>query len=162
MRMRPEVRMGCDALSKAPAMASATYHSNSKARLISAVTEDVLGGTLTESYTYNFPGGVTIDYNYLNLTRKISGTGGTLVKYSYLANGSKTGAENGSGAGLVYRGSLIYKKASGGTLTFDGARSSASTSRARKTRPRTSPSRSRTSVRDSTARPSAAGWPPTP
>ena len=71
--MRPEVRMECDALSKAPAMASATYHSNSKARLISAVTEDVLGGTLTESYTYNFPGGVTIDYNYLNLTRKISG-----------------------------------------------------------------------------------------
>ena len=109
--MRPEVRMECDELSKAPAMASATYHSNSKARLISAVTEDVLGGTLTESYTYNFPGdvtnhttsythgtvtdalsitydydscgrmtydgasGVTIDYNYLNLTRKISGTG---------------------------------------------------------------------------------------
>ena len=100
--------------------------------------------------------------NYLNLTRKISGTGGTLVKYSYLADGSKTEAENGSGAGLVYRGSLIYKKASNGTLTFDGERSSASTSPARKTRPRTSPSRSRTSVRASTARPSAVGWSPTP
>lgn len=71
--------------------------------------------------TYDGVGGVTIDYNYLNLTRKISGTGGTLAKYSYLANGSKTGAENGSGEGLVYRGSLIYKKASNGTLTFDGA-----------------------------------------
>ncbi len=71
--------------------------------------------------TYDGASGVTIDYNYLNLTRKISGTGGTLVKYSYLANGSKTSAENGSGEGLVYRGSLIYKKASGGTLTFDGA-----------------------------------------
>ena len=71
--------------------------------------------------TYDGASGVTIDYNYLNLTRKISGTGGTLVKYSYLANGSKTGAENGSGAGLVYRGSLIYKKASNGTLTFEGA-----------------------------------------
>ncbi len=59
--------------------------------------------------------------NYLNLPRKISGTDGTLAKYSYLANGSKTEAEDGSGAGLVYRGSLIYKKASGGTLTFDGA-----------------------------------------
>ena len=71
--------------------------------------------------TYDGVGGVTIDYNYLNLPRKISGTGGTLAKYSYLANGSKTEAENGSGAGLVYRGSLIYKKASNGTLTFDGA-----------------------------------------
>ena len=58
---------------------------------------------------------------YGDLPRKISGTGGTLVKYSYLADGSKTSAENGSGEGLVYRGSLIYKKASGGTLTFDGA-----------------------------------------
>ncbi|MBR0287184.1 MAG: RHS repeat protein, partial [Bacteroidales bacterium] len=71
--------------------------------------------------TYDGVGGVTIDYNYLNLPRKISGTGGTLAKYSYLANGSKTEAEDGSGAGLVYRGSLIYKKASNGTLTFDGA-----------------------------------------
>ncbi len=71
--------------------------------------------------TYDGASGVTIDYNYLNLTRKISGTGGTLAKYSYLANGSKTEAENGSGAGLVYRGSLIYKKASNGTLTLEGA-----------------------------------------
>ena len=69
--------------------------------------------------TYDGMGGVTIDYNYLNLPRKISGTGGTLAKYSYLASGSKT-------------------------------------------RPRTSPSRSRTSARASTARPSAAGWSPTP
>ncbi len=95
--------------------------------------------------------------NYLNLPRKISGTGGTLAKYSYLANGSKTEAENGSGAGLVYRGSLIYKKASNGTLTFDGARSSASTSPARKTRPRTSAPLTQTSVQDSSARLSAAG-----
>ena len=41
--------------------------------------------------------------NYLNLPRKISGTDGTLAKYSYLANGSKTEAEDGSGAGLVLR-----------------------------------------------------------
>ena len=112
--------------------------------------------------TYDGVGGVTIDYNYLNLPRIISGTGGTLAKYSYLANGSKTSAENGSGAGLVYRDSLIYKKASNGTLTFDGVKSSASTSPARKTRPRTSPSRSRTSAHASTARPFAAGWSPTP
>ena len=110
--------------------------------------------------TFDGESGETIAYNYLGLPRKITSTGGTLAKYSYLANGSKTGAENG--AGLVYRGSLIYKKASNGTLTFDGVKSSASTSRARKTRSRTSPSRSRTSVRASTARPFAAGWSPTP
>ena len=44
-----------------------------------------------------------------------------MAKYSYLANGSKSKAENGSGVGLVYRGSLIYKKAANGTLTFEGA-----------------------------------------
>lgn len=44
-----------------------------------------------------------------------------MVKYSYLANGSKSEAENGSGVGLVYRGSLIYRKAADGTLTLEGA-----------------------------------------
>ena len=39
---------------------------------------------------------------------------GSLAKYTYLANGSKSEAENGSGVGLVYRGSLIYRKAAGG------------------------------------------------
>jgi hypothetical protein len=112
--------------------------------------------------TYDGVGGVTIDYNYLNLPRKISGTGGTLAKYSYLANGSKTEAEDGSGAGLVYRGSLIYKKASNGNLTFDGVKSSASTSPARKTRPRTSAPLTPTSAQGSTALLSAAGWSPTP
>ena len=73
--MRPEVRMECDELSKAPAMASATYHSNSKARLISAVTEDVLGGTLTESYTYNYPGEIvshTTSYAHGTVTDALS------------------------------------------------------------------------------------------
>ena len=59
--------------------------------------------------------------DFIPITSSIFPTGGTLAKYSYLASGSKTGAENGSGAGLVYRGSLIYKKASNGALTFDGA-----------------------------------------
>ena len=71
--------------------------------------------------TFDGESGETIAYNYLGLPRKITSTGGTLAKYSYLASGSKTEAEDGSGAGLVYRGSLIYKKASNGTLTFDGA-----------------------------------------
>jgi RHS repeat-associated protein len=46
---------------------------------------------------------------------------GSLAKYTYLANGSKSEAENGSGVGLVYRGSLIYRKAADGTLTLEGA-----------------------------------------
>ena len=45
----------------------------------------------------------------------------SLAKYSYLADGSKSKAENGSGVGLVYRGSLIYRKAADGTLTLEGA-----------------------------------------
>ena len=55
--------------------ASATYHSDSKARLISAVTEDMLDGTLTESYTYNFPGDVTnhtTSYTHGNVTDALS------------------------------------------------------------------------------------------
>ena len=48
---------------------------------------------------YDGESGVTTDYNYLNLPRKVTGSGGTLAKYSYLANGSKSKAENGSGAG---------------------------------------------------------------
>ena len=71
--------------------------------------------------TYDGQSGATIDYNYLNLPRKVTAGSGVLAKYSYLADGSKSKAENGSGVGLVYRGSLIYKKAANGTLTFDGA-----------------------------------------
>ena len=37
---------------------------------------------------------------------------GTLVKYSYLADGSKREAVSGSGAGLAYKGSLIYRLSS--------------------------------------------------
>jgi|GEM_PF-5030338 len=33
-------------------------------------------------------------------------------KYSYLADGSKASALKGNGEGLVYRGSLIYRRAS--------------------------------------------------
>ena len=61
--------------------------------------------------TFDGLSGSTISYNYLNLPAKISQSGNDLAKYSYLANGNKSKAENGSGVGLVYRGSLIYRKA---------------------------------------------------
>ena len=63
--------------------------------------------------------GVSIAYNHLNLPRKITRNDGTLVKYSYLADGSKASALKGNGEGLVYRGSLIYRRASNGTLSLE-------------------------------------------
>ncbi len=43
-----------------------------------------------------------------------------LVNYSYLADGSKAEAERADGSGLVYRGSLTYRKDSSGTLALEG------------------------------------------
>ena len=65
--------------------------------------------------------GESIAYNHLNLPGKITRNGGTLVKYSYLVDGSKTSALKGNGEGLVYRGSLIYRRASDGTLSLESA-----------------------------------------
>jgi RHS repeat-associated protein len=79
-------------------------------------THDTYGRMTTDGLS-----GSTIGYNHMDLPAKISQNGSDLVKYSYLADGSKSKAENGSGVGLVYRGSLIYRKAAGGSLTLEGA-----------------------------------------
>ena len=55
----------------------------------------------------------------MHLPGKITRNGGTLVKYSYLVDGSKTSALKGNGEGLVYRGSLIYRRASDEKSTGD-------------------------------------------
>ena len=48
-----------------------------------------------------------------------------LVNYSYLSDGTKLSALDGSGAGLVYRGPFVYRKSSGGnagsSLTLESA-----------------------------------------
>ena len=44
-----------------------------------------------------------------------------LVKYAYLADGMKAGALNDGGAGLVYRGSLVFRRDSLGMLSFESA-----------------------------------------
>ena len=44
-----------------------------------------------------------------------------LVKYAYLADGMKASAFTGGGAGLVYRGSLVFRRDSLGTLSFESA-----------------------------------------
>ena len=43
-----------------------------------------------------------------------------LVNYSYLADGSKASAERADGTGLVYRGSLTYRRDPSGALTLEG------------------------------------------
>lgn len=53
--------------------------------------------------TYNGQTGHAISYNDLDLVGNISLNGTTLVNYSYLADGTKISALDGSGAGLVYR-----------------------------------------------------------
>ena len=55
----------------------------------------------------------------MHLPGKITRNGGTLVKYSYLADGSKASVLKGNGEGLVYRSSLIYRRASDGTLSLE-------------------------------------------
>ena len=50
------------------------------------------------------------DWNDLGLVEKVSLDGEDLVNYSYLADGTKVSALDGDGDGLLYLGSLIYKK----------------------------------------------------
>ena len=83
--------------------------------------------------------GSLISYNRLGLPAKNSATGGSvLAKYSYLSDGMKTGAFKADGSGFIYRGSLKYALS------------------------RTSRCPTPTSEPGTTARPSAAGSPPTP
>ena len=79
-------------------------------------THDVLGRMTADGHS-----GTSIEYNHLDLPRKIIGNGGISVDYSYLSDGSKSKAERSDGTGLVYRGSLTYRKAANGSLTLEGA-----------------------------------------
>ena len=46
----------------------------------------------------------------IGLIKKVSGTSGTLVNYSYLADGTKISALDEQGNGLEYRGSLTFRR----------------------------------------------------
>ena len=65
--------------------------------------------------------GVDLGYNMLNLTERISSGDTTLAEYAYLSDGTRLCAQRGDGSGVQYRGSLIYSKATDGTLTLDCA-----------------------------------------
>ena len=77
--------------------------------------------------TYDATTGLTIEWNHLNLIKKVSDSNGVLVNYSYLADGTKVRAVDADGEGLEYRGSLTFRRSSDGTLTpesiaFSGGR----------------------------------------
>ena len=54
--------------------------------------------------------GLDIEYDELNLTRRISSGGTTLAEYERLADGAKLSAVDGNGDGYQYRGGLIYSR----------------------------------------------------
>ena len=62
-----------------------------------------------------------LSYNHLDLPEKISRGDTVLLKYSYLSDGMKVSALNDGGAGLVYRGSLVFRRDSLGMLSFESA-----------------------------------------
>ena len=73
------------------------------------------------SITYNFAhyslgrmtfdglNGLNIEYNILNLPKKIGNSDSTLVNYSYLADGTKISSFTQLGEGLVFRGPFTYR-----------------------------------------------------
>ncbi|MBR0321489.1 MAG: hypothetical protein IIX08_03775, partial [Bacteroidales bacterium] len=82
-------------------------------------THDALG-----RMTFDGTTGQSIFYNDLDLIGNISQDDATLVNYSYLSDGTKLSALDGSGAGLVYRGPFVYRKSAGNnnsSLTLESA-----------------------------------------
>lgn len=54
--------------------------------------------------------GLDLTYNRLNLIQNEKQDGATIANYSNLADGTKLAATDGAGNGLLYRGSLVYKR----------------------------------------------------
>ena len=72
-------------------------------------------GRMTHDGTQN----LDITYNYLDMPEKVSRNDTLLVKYSYLADGMKTGARSSAGEGLEYRGTMTFRRSAQGALTFE-------------------------------------------
>ena len=60
--------------------------------------------------TFDGRTGMSLDWNDLGLVEKVSLNGEDLVNYAYLADGTKVSALDDDGNGLLYLGSLIYRK----------------------------------------------------
>ncbi len=83
-------------------------------------------GSHTVQFGYDAAGNTTYDglhdlditYNHLNLIERISRNDTVIVNYSYLADGTKISALDCDGNGLLYRGSLTYRK-EGAEITLE-------------------------------------------
>ncbi|MCQ2161908.1 MAG: hypothetical protein MJY86_01385 [Bacteroidales bacterium] len=65
-------------------------------------------GNIT-ALTHDGLAGLDLQYNLLNLTKRISSGGTTLADYHYLADGTRAAAERGDRTGVQYRGSLPHE-----------------------------------------------------
>ncbi len=70
--------------------------------------------------TFDGRTGMSLTWNDLGLVEKVSLNDTDLVNYSYLADGTKVSALDGDGDGLLYLGSLIYKK-TGDSIEMESA-----------------------------------------
>jgi len=78
-------------------------------------TYDSFGRTLRDGIR-----NVDIEWNSLDLIEKVSRGATVLASYSYLSDGKKLSALDGTGDGFLYRGSLTYRK-SGSSVSIEGA-----------------------------------------
>ena len=70
--------------------------------------------------TFDVRTGMSLTWNDLGLVEKVSLNDTILVNYSYLADGTKVSAMDGEGDGLLYLGSLIYRK-TGSNISLESA-----------------------------------------
>ena len=70
--------------------------------------------------TFDGRTGMSLTWNDLGLVEKVSLNDTVLVNYSYLAAGTKVSALDNEGNGLLYLGSLIYKK-TGDSIELESA-----------------------------------------
>ena len=70
--------------------------------------------------TFDGRTGMSLTWNDLGLVEKVSLNGEDLVNYAYLADGTKVSALDAEGDGLLYLGSLIYKK-QGESISLESA-----------------------------------------
>ena len=65
---------------------------------------------LNGNMTYDASSGLNVEWNDLNLIKKVSDGNGVLVNYTYLADGTKIRAVDANGEELEYRGSLTFRR----------------------------------------------------
>jgi len=106
---------------------------HSRHRSVTGFTVNLMAGLAAYSYsgnqltsstydsngnmTYDVTSGLTMEWNHLDLIKKVSNNSGVLINYTYLSDGTKVRSVDASGEGLEYRGSSTFRRSSDGTLT---------------------------------------------